>query len=748
MKPSASVHPCATREEAERVLAPYIRNRGTFLIRKSTSTVGSFGISVVTGAAIVHYKIDLFPSRKYGIQDGLHFRTLQDLVDHYLEDRDGLCCRLSRNVLDRASGGETGDYADLPPVPRRDSVTSASSSRRSSMTTTTTATASRRIIPVSQISRGATIGEGEFGEVCQGVWSHDGRRENVAIKYLKSSDPESRKEFQTEANRIMGFSHECIVGVKGMIVEGEVGLVLELLPLGALNKYLKQRVNMLPARILMEYISQIAEGMTYLESKKVLHRDLAARNILVRTPDSVQISDFGLARDTQSKDYYTAETAGKWPVKWYALECIYYRKFTHKSDVWSFGVCSWEIFSYGAKPYGKWKGQQVVNFLEQGQRLPIPPNCRQEVYGLLMRCWSQDPNDRPTFRMIVEELQRLIQGPDDEFSGFDEPDNVSMQYAIDNQKIYDTRPDPQEMRICQEESRNHVMSSLKSTSMLHTPHFIEYRMLAFSQQKFDGSFGPVSCGTLNGRVDVAIKSIERVDTFNASVFQKQIQALRKIKNPNIVECYGYSVHPNKSVLVLQAYQRLGPLNLYVRKTRVDPKQVVRFAFQIAAAMKYLEASHIVHRDLAARNVLVSDQVTCKVSDAGMSEALGVGPDYYRSVQGSTPDSSKTPMKWYSPEAIATNIFTTKSDVWSWGVTFWEIMSNGMTPYGDNTTGSEVLLMLHRNALLDIPAAYTRGPHVECAALVKKTWNKDPNCRPSFREIHAALGRIVPAAAGF
>ncbi|KAL3246787.1 hypothetical protein MRX96_057427 [Rhipicephalus microplus] len=129
--------------------------------------------------------------------------------------------------------------------------------------------------------------------------------------------------------------------------------------------------------------------MAYLEARQLVHRDLAARNVLLVNDRFVKVSDFGMTRALGSgKDYYKAQTAGKWPLRWYAPECIYFFKFSTKSDVWSFGVTLWEAMSYGERPYQGLAGQSILAMLESGKRLEQPHDCPDRVYQLMQSCWQ------------------------------------------------------------------------------------------------------------------------------------------------------------------------------------------------------------------------------------------------------------------------------------------------------------------------------------------------------------------------
>ncbi|GIX89200.1 tyrosine-protein kinase HTK16 [Caerostris extrusa] len=114
-----------------------------------------------------------------------------------------------------------------------------------------------------------------------------------------------------------------------------------------------------------------------------------------------KISDFGLSRALgNDSEYYRASTGGRWPVKWYAPESINFGTFSHASDVWSYGVTLWEIFSYGEPPYGDMNGSQVIQLLDADQRLKIPEDCTESIKIIIQNCWLYNPEDRPTFKQL------------------------------------------------------------------------------------------------------------------------------------------------------------------------------------------------------------------------------------------------------------------------------------------------------------------------------------------------------------
>ncbi|KAM3929311.1 focal adhesion kinase 1 isoform 24-T24 [Leptodactylus fuscus] len=261
-----------------------------------------------------------------------------------------------------------------------------------------------------RIELGRCIGEGQFGDVHQGVYmSPENPAMAVAIKTCKNCTSDSvREKFLQEALTMRQFDHPHIVKLIGVITENPVWIIMELCTLGELRSFLQVRKYNLDLASLILYAYQLSTALAYLESKRFVHRDIAARNVLVSTCDCVKLGDFGLSRYMEDSTYYKA-SKGKLPIKWMAPESINFRRFTSASDVWMFGVCMWEILMYGVKPFQGVKNNDVIGRIENGERLPMPPNCPPTLYSLMTKCWAYDPSRRPRFTELKAQLSTILE---------------------------------------------------------------------------------------------------------------------------------------------------------------------------------------------------------------------------------------------------------------------------------------------------------------------------------------------------
>ncbi|XP_077997222.1 receptor tyrosine-protein kinase erbB-4-like isoform X2 [Glandiceps talaboti] len=271
-----------------------------------------------------------------------------------------------------------------------------------------------RIIKETELKKGGVLGSGAFGTVYKGLWLPEGDRVRipVAIKVIRDGiSNKANQELLEEAYVMATVNHDHLVRLLCVCMSHQMMLITQMMPLGALLDYIREHKSKVSSQHLLNWCTQIAKGMVYLEEKRLVHRDLAARNVLVESPTRVKITDFGLAKFIEiNEEEYKAE-GGKMPIKWLALECITHRRFTHQSDVWSYGVTCWELMTFGGKPYEGVKARDVPDLLEKGERLSQPQICTIDVYMIMLRCWMLDADSRPTFPELMEEFTKMARDP-------------------------------------------------------------------------------------------------------------------------------------------------------------------------------------------------------------------------------------------------------------------------------------------------------------------------------------------------
>eukprot|EP00043_Microstomoeca_roanoka_P014996 m.149566 g.149566 ORF g.149566 m.149566 type:complete len:2815 (+) comp16158_c0_seq2:365-8809(+) len=261
------------------------------------------------------------------------------------------------------------------------------------------------------------LGAGEYGVVELGEMAAD--RQRVAIKRLhaKGVDADEQSKFLQEARLMAILEHPNIVRLLGVCtLETPFLMVLEFLPGGDLRGFLKKQAkaksHASPETLTMACIN-IAQAMAYLEQNHIVHRDLAARNVLVGSslPD-VKLADFGMSRPLDDKDYYRKESGDRVPMKWMSPESIRDKTSTHASDVWSFGILCWEIFSFGQMPYPGYQALEAIVAVAGGYRMPRPDYCPNSVYDVVSMMWYANASDRPTFSELIKLLQDALENID------------------------------------------------------------------------------------------------------------------------------------------------------------------------------------------------------------------------------------------------------------------------------------------------------------------------------------------------
>ncbi|KAI0984208.1 hypothetical protein GJ496_006160 [Pomphorhynchus laevis] len=258
------------------------------------------------------------------------------------------------------------------------------------------------IIPRSAIELVKIIGQGNFGQVYKARYVLG----EVAAKVGQDHDPVTIERFLRESAILYQFNHPHIIKMIGICPVVPFLIVMELAKLGELRRFLHDYQSSLNLRHLILYCCQLSGALDYLEKRKYVHRDIATRNVLVTEFHCVKLADFGLSRELQ--DNYYKISKGRLPIRWMAPESINFRRFTHSSDVWMFGVCIWEILSKGKKPFSQLSNSSVILKIESGEKLQKPDNCPDKIYQIMKKCWEYEPSARPTFAELRCELRSIL----------------------------------------------------------------------------------------------------------------------------------------------------------------------------------------------------------------------------------------------------------------------------------------------------------------------------------------------------
>ncbi|XP_075901573.1 inactive tyrosine-protein kinase transmembrane receptor ROR1 isoform X3 [Nelusetta ayraudi] len=280
-------------------------------------------------------------------------------------------------------------------------------------------------LPLSAVRFMEELGECTLGKIYKGHLYLPGMdtAQLVAIKTLKDiSSPQQWNDFQQEAAVLTELQHPNVVCLLGVVTQEQpVCMLFEFLPQGDLHEFLIMRSphsdvgcssdedgtvkSSLDHGDFLHMSIQITAGMEYLASHGYVHKDLAARNVLVGEQLHVKISDLGLSREIYSSDYYCLQPKTLLPIRWMPPEAIAYGKFSTDSDIWSFGVVLWEVFSYGLQPYYGFSNQEVMEMVRKRQLLPCPEDCPPRFYGLMTECWQEGPSRRTRFKDMHARLR-------------------------------------------------------------------------------------------------------------------------------------------------------------------------------------------------------------------------------------------------------------------------------------------------------------------------------------------------------
>ncbi|XP_060531106.1 tyrosine-protein kinase Btk-like isoform X2 [Cylas formicarius] len=267
-----------------------------------------------------------------------------------------------------------------------------------------------------------------------------------------------------------------------------------------------------------------------------------------------------------------------------------------------------------------------------------------------------------------------------------------------------------------------------TAGLSHDKWEIDHSELMLLEELGSGQFGVVRRGKWRGSIDVAVKMMKE-GTMSEDDFIEEAKVMTKLQHTNLVQLYGVC-SKNRPIFIVTEYMRHGSLLNHLRRHEQSLSSnqglLLDMCIQICKGMAYLERLNYIHRDLAARNCLVGTENVVKVADFGL--ARYVLDDQYTSSGG-----SKFPIKWAPPEVLNYTRFSSKSDVWAYGVLMWEVFTCGKMPYG-RLKNSEVVDRVQKGLILEKP----KGCYKEVYDVMRKCWAHLPENRPSFRILKDTL----------
>ena len=353
------------RSDAERLLMRDFNSYGSFLVRESHSKAGEYSLSIRGEKKVSHYLIEKREDGTWGLTEEDRFTSIPQLVADYSKQTEVLCASLQAPCL-----------IEEPLSMKIEKATYECELDR------------------CDIKLLHEVRQGRFGEVWEGQWK---QTTTVTVVTLTSSS-KSSQEIILEAAQMKKLDHPYVVRLIGASTEEEpMYVVIELPKHGDLRTYLKRKNKELGQRSLVYMAVEIAGGMACLEEQKFVHRSLAARNILLGKDMVCKVANFGLAQACDQKE----------DVRWRAPETIKQKRFTIKSDVWSFGIVLYEIITYGQLPYPEMTANQVCDALQSGYRMPQTSGCPDKLYSLMLNCWGEDPENRLGFDNQMFQLTKL-----------------------------------------------------------------------------------------------------------------------------------------------------------------------------------------------------------------------------------------------------------------------------------------------------------------------------------------------------
>ncbi|XP_071776790.2 non-receptor tyrosine-protein kinase TYK2 [Centroberyx gerrardi] len=523
----------------------------------------------------------------------------------------------------------------------------------------------------------------------------------VVLKILDQSHKDIALAFFETASLMSQVSHSHLVFVHGVSVKGSENIMVEeFVEFGPLDVFLRKEKASVTPQWKFIVAKQLASALSYLETKRLVHGNVCAKNILVArrglehgTSPFIKLSDPGIALNVLSREERLER------IPWIAPECIQSgAPIGNAADQWSFGVTLLEICNNGDLPMSGSTLSEKERFYQQKGRLAEPSS--QELASFISMCLTYEPVERPSFRTVLRELTEImIKNPD-----------ISPSEALPDS-------DPSVF----------LKRYLKKMRDLGEGHFGKVTLYLYD---------PANDGTGER---VAVKALKQEGGHLHEGWMKEIEILKSLYHSNIVKYKGCCTELGGQVVqLIMEYLPLSSLREYLPKRKLGMQQCLLFAQQICQGMEYLHSKRYIHRDLAARNVLVENDNLVKIGDFGLTKYIPEGEIYYR-----VREDGDSPVFWYAIECLKESKFSFSSDIWSFGVTMYEILTRCDHRQSPPTKFFEMMGMVQgQMTVMVLIKLLERPKRLPCPkdcphdvrVLMEQCWEAEPAQRPSFKSL--------------
>nr|XP_022293912.1 tyrosine-protein kinase JAK2-like isoform X2 [Crassostrea virginica] len=643
------------------------------------------------------------------------------------------------------------------------------------------------ILP-EEIKIGDLIEKGSFTEVL--VCDLDSGTLHAAKRLRQTSIDQMFRcyeHFQNAAQQLMRMEDpKFFVRVYGLVLTMPPVLVMEKAQYGSLASFFKKRQSNQPIKPfhLLNAASQMAQGMLYLSENQLVHGNLCCRNLLVFRYEIddilVKIGDPGMVSLLNNLDLLNPQNRHRLlflaPELYQGNFQRVIPKMTLQSDVFAFGTTLWEMFALGQNPaetpqFKNLNNMQILQEMAQ-RRLDPPPmlntqsEWKKKVRDLMSLCW-RPCEDRPAPNLLLRDLRAQVadyephgeNGYSSIKRDFDDtipnlgregntvPDLISSTQEFQPQRQFPTFNPPLNASL---DPPMVFKSSLATTntepsgviiynrSLPELPLDFKYiissrRLHIHDKQLGSGHYGVVKEGMLFASQDdrsnpqkIAAKELKGdfQNVIDSEEFKEEAVLMSKLEHDNVVKFLGIS----DNMLILE-YVEKGALNMYLRKFRklnnyLPVWKLIQMISDVAQGMAYLASMRVIHCDLAGRNVLLTDKLVAKITDFGLAKILQQDKDYY-----TRSTNKELPLMWCSPESIANRKFTTKGDIWSYGILVWEVFTHAKPPVLCSNFSKEGYKRLCEGKRLK----RTSYCPEEVYQFMEKCWEFEPDERPDFNQ---------------